>query len=63
MLKTINCMDKLAAIQSVFRDQGMLAGSVIDHMDYQAAGNLPPPLPWSRTAADEDDSLGYGMNE
>jgi hypothetical protein len=63
MLKTINHMDKLAAIWSVFRDWGMLARSVIDHMDCQAARNLPPPLPWSRTTADEDDGLGYGMNK
>jgi hypothetical protein len=56
-------MDKLAAIWSVFRDQGMLSGSVIDHMACQAAGNLPPALPWNRTAADEDDSSGINEQD
>ena len=63
MLKTINRMDKLAAIRSVFRDQGMLSGSIIDHMTRQAVGLLPPALPWNRTMADEDDGSGIGERD
>jgi hypothetical protein len=62
MLKTINRMDKLAAIRSVFRDRGMLTGSIVEHMALQAAGNLPPALPWIGTTDggvhyDDDDIM------
>jgi hypothetical protein len=59
MLRTINRMDKLAAIQSVFRDRRLLAGSIVEHMALQATENLPPVLSWNETAANEDGGSGY----
>jgi hypothetical protein len=62
MLQTINRMDKLAAIRSVFRDRGMLSGSIIEHMVCQSFGDLPPALPWNRTVTDGNESSGYDDN-
>jgi hypothetical protein len=62
MLKTINHMDKLAAIQTVFRDRGILAGSIVEHMICQAFGNLPPALPWNMATANGDEGLSYDDN-
>jgi hypothetical protein len=57
MLKTINHLDKLVAIQSIFKDWGMLAGGIVEHTTLQVDGDLPPILPWSRAV---DDHKGSG---
>jgi hypothetical protein len=63
MLQTINCMDKLAAIWSVFRDREMLSGSIIEHMVCQSFEDLPPALPWNRTVTNGNESSGYDNND
>ncbi len=63
MLKTINRMDKLATIWSIFRDWGMLAGSIVEHMTRQAVGKLQPAMPWNGITADDDGDSGYANND
>ena len=59
MVKTLTRMDKLTALRRVFRQRGMLDGSVADYMAWQFAGKLPPIFPWSGAfigSCDESDS-------
>jgi hypothetical protein len=56
MLKTINRLDKLAAIRSIFKDRGMLAGGIVEHTALQVDGDLPPILPWNGVAGNREDS-------
>jgi hypothetical protein len=47
MILTITRLDKLTALQRVFRQRGMLVGSITNYMAQQFVGKLPPILPWS----------------
>ena len=42
-------------LQRVFRQRGMLVGSVADYMARQFAGRLPPISPWSGALIDSSD--------
>src|ERR1700728_4395118 len=60
MIMTITRLDKLTALRRVFRQRGMLVGSVADYMTQQFIGETPPILPWggvadSSDASDSDD--------
>jgi hypothetical protein len=52
MLRTINRMDKFTALRRIFKQRGMLAGTVSNYMAQQFAGKLPPVCPWTASGAD-----------
>jgi hypothetical protein len=56
MLRTICRLDKLTALQRVFKQQGMLIDTVSNYMAQQLAGNAPPVLPWITPAADANNT-------
>lgn len=47
MVKTLTRMDKLSALKRVFKQRGMLVGTVAEYMTWQFAGTLPPIQPAS----------------
>jgi hypothetical protein len=57
MVKTLTRVDKLRALQRVFKQQGMLVGTVAEYMARQSAGMLPPIRPGSGMFMDVIDSL------
>lgn len=47
MVKTLTCLDKLRGLRHVFKQQGMLVGTVAEYMAWQFTGTLPPIRPRS----------------
>jgi hypothetical protein len=45
MVKTLTCLDKLRALHCIFKQQGMLVGTVAKYMTQQFTGTLPPIQP------------------
>jgi hypothetical protein len=57
MVRTLTRLDKLRALRRVFKQRGMLVGTVAEYMAYQFAGTLPPIRPASGASVDAIDSL------
>jgi hypothetical protein len=55
MMQTITHLDKLTALRQVFRQHGMLVGSVTSYMASQFVGKQPPILPWMGSYMDLND--------
>ena len=47
MIKTLTRLDKLKALQRVFKRRGLLVGTVAEYMAWQFTGKLPPVRPGS----------------
>ena len=62
MVQTITRLDKLTALRRIFKQRGMLAGSIIDHMTREFLDELPPILPWNGPSTDVLDN-GDGDND
>jgi hypothetical protein len=62
MVKTLTRLDKLRALRRVFKQRGMLVGTIADYMAWQFAGALPPVLPWNGSIADIINTSGNGCN-
>ncbi len=56
IMQTITCLDKLLALWQVFKQWGMLVGSVVDSMALQFAGEQPLILPWMGSSMDATHS-------
>jgi hypothetical protein len=63
MLRTITRLDKFTALRRVFKQRGMLAGTVTEYMAQQFAGNRPPVLPWIGPSADASDYSSDDSND
>ncbi|KAI0261913.1 hypothetical protein BGY98DRAFT_1052077 [Russula aff. rugulosa BPL654] len=57
MVKTLTRLDKLRALQCVFKQRGMLVGTVAEYMSWQFAGTLPPIRPGNGALMNVIDSL------
>ncbi|KAG5650965.1 hypothetical protein H0H81_010387 [Sphagnurus paluster] len=55
MLQTISRLEKMAAIQRKFSQQGMMAGSTASYTEMVLAGGAPQPQALIPAAEDEDD--------
>ena len=55
MLRTISRIEKLTALQRVFKQRGMLVGTVVDYTAACVAGMRPPILPWKGSTTDDND--------
>ena len=56
MLTTISRVEKLTALQRVFKQRGMLVGTIVDYTTACATGVRPPILPWKGTTDDDNDN-------
>ena len=56
MILSITHSDKLMALQRVFRQRGMLDGSVTNYMAQQFAGEPPSIRPWTGASVDSSDA-------
>ena len=54
MIQTITRMDKFSALRRIFKQRGMLDGTVDEYMAQQFAGSPPPIRPWGSSAANGD---------
>ena len=63
MLRTISQVEKLTALQRIFKQRGMLVGTVADYTAACVAGMRPPILPWKGFTADGDDDASNSDNE
>lgn len=59
ILQTITCLDKFTALQHVFEQYDLLAGTIINYMAQQSSGNPPSVLPWIGPSA---DASNYGQD-
>ncbi len=63
MVKMLTCLDKLRALQCVFKQQGMLVGTIANYMAWQFSGMLPPIQPWNGSSVDITDTLDNDHND
>ena len=63
MLQTITRLDKFTALQHVFKQRGMLSGTITEYMSQQFAGKLPPVLPWIGLSANASDYDYHSDND
>jgi hypothetical protein len=63
MLRTIAQLEKLAAIRTVFKNRGMLVGSVSEYVRACNAGIPPPIRPFGSLGNDSDEALNSDGDE
>jgi len=63
MIKTLNRLDKLSTLRRVFKERGMLLGSVTDSTAQQFAGIPPQILPWNGSFMDSTDQSDNDDND
>jgi hypothetical protein len=57
MVKTLTRSDKLGALRRIFKQRGMLVGTVAEYMTWQFAGMLPPIRAGNGASMDAINSL------
>jgi hypothetical protein len=63
MLQMITHLDKFTALQHVFKQCGMLTGTITEYVSQQFAGKLPLVLPWIGLSANASDYDYYSDND
>jgi hypothetical protein len=58
MIGTITRLDKFTALRRVFKQRGLLMGSITEHMAQQFAGHYSSVLPWSGPSIEASDYGG-----